>query len=143
MGDAGRPPGVPDARSESRSKGGLREVFPTPLKFMVYGVVFLVGYLLALMYSGWEQQRFVESWVHRNRVRIAASPGASGPAGPSRTATWRRSTGPLEIGAKPDPAGGFYFAEIRPQLPRGPAGFGHQGTVRQYVRRGRTCSAAS
>ena len=37
-------------------------------QWMIYVGIFLAGYLLATMYSGWERQRFVESWVDNNKV---------------------------------------------------------------------------
>jgi hypothetical protein len=37
---------------------------------MIYGCIFLLGYLLATMYSGWQRQRFVEAWVNNNRVEF-------------------------------------------------------------------------
>ena len=37
-------------------------------RLLIYGGVFLVGYLLATLYSGWERQRFVESMLASNGV---------------------------------------------------------------------------
>ena len=50
------PPGEPGA------------LLPPPGRLMIYGGVFLVGYLLATVASGWERQRFVESVVASNGV---------------------------------------------------------------------------
>ena len=43
-------------------------LLPPPGRLMIYGGVFLVGYLLATVASAWERQRFVESVVASNAV---------------------------------------------------------------------------
>jgi proteasome lid subunit RPN8/RPN11 len=43
-----------------------RAVIPPPGRMIVYGLVFLVGYMLANILSAWEHQRFVESVLASN-----------------------------------------------------------------------------
>jgi proteasome lid subunit RPN8/RPN11 len=47
---------------------GADDLLPPPGRLMIYGCVFLVGYLLATWVAGWERQRFVESEVASNGV---------------------------------------------------------------------------
>ena len=70
----GQVSGSPARTPENVRKGG-RRIDPAPLQLMIYGGVFLVGYLLALLFSGWERQRFVESWVQQASGRIPAPSG--------------------------------------------------------------------
>jgi hypothetical protein len=63
----GWPPAGSTAQStaaEPRSQS--RDVFPPPSRMIIYGLVFLVGYMLANILSAWEHQRFVESVLASN-----------------------------------------------------------------------------
>jgi proteasome lid subunit RPN8/RPN11 len=52
----GGPQGVPDS------------LLPPPGRLIIYGCTFLVGYLLATLWSAWERQRFVEAELTGNFV---------------------------------------------------------------------------
>jgi proteasome lid subunit RPN8/RPN11 len=62
--------GGPAQGRAARARGDSGDLLPPLGQFMIYGGVFLVGYLLATMYSGWERQRFIESWVESNKVEF-------------------------------------------------------------------------
>jgi len=44
----------------------LGDLLPPPGRLIIYGVVFLTGYLLANIFSAWDHQRFVESELASN-----------------------------------------------------------------------------
>ncbi len=90
-------------------------MLPSPLQLMIYGGVFLVGYLLALLYSGWERQRFIESWVDRNRVEFLLRLGLSDQL--DRLVRDLASVaGPLEMARSKTQPADSAFEEIRAQL---------------------------
>jgi proteasome lid subunit RPN8/RPN11 len=73
-GGAGRP-GATDARAgtgmgatHANPQAPPEGLLPPPGRLIMYGGVFLAGYLLAATYSAWERQRFVESEVASNGV---------------------------------------------------------------------------
>src|SRR5262245_24242054 len=50
------------------SRGAPDALLPPPGRLIMYGGVFLLGYLLATAYSSWERQRYIEAEVARNGV---------------------------------------------------------------------------
>ncbi|MGP0069883.1 MAG: Mov34/MPN/PAD-1 family protein [Isosphaeraceae bacterium] len=54
----------------TRSRRDPGDLLPPLGPLMIYVGVFLAGFLLATFYSGWERQRFVESWVDHNKVEF-------------------------------------------------------------------------
>ncbi len=104
---------------------------------MIYGGVFLVGYLLANMYSGWERQRFVESWVDSNKVESLLRVGLAD----ELDRLYRdlaAVAGPLRCRAVQGPAGRFRVrGDSRSTDRRRPENRDDPGPVRQYGRRRR------
>jgi len=66
---------VPAQGSEPRAP--LTDLLPRPGRLIIYGCVFLVGWLLANILSAWEHQRFVESVLASNGVVSALRLGLS------------------------------------------------------------------
>jgi proteasome lid subunit RPN8/RPN11 len=66
----GAGPGGPVRDRETQSRGDSGALLPPAGQLMIYGGVFLVGYLLATLYSSWERQRFVADWVESNKVEF-------------------------------------------------------------------------
>ncbi len=64
---AGRPPGLPQGVPKSAAPPGTHgELFPGRWRWIAYGLVFILGYLLASILSAWEHQRFVEQVLASN-----------------------------------------------------------------------------
>ena len=63
---AGRPGAARRPRGERPSTPSCRDLLPPPARLIIYGGVFLLGYLLANIVSAWERQRFVESVLASN-----------------------------------------------------------------------------
>lgn len=49
-------------------QGTTDALLPPPGRLMIYGGVFLLGYMLSMIISGWERQRFAEAEVASNGV---------------------------------------------------------------------------
>jgi proteasome lid subunit RPN8/RPN11 len=63
----GRPPAGSTAQSTAAdTRPQSRDVLPPPGRMIIYGLVFLLGYMLANILSAWEHQRFVESVLASN-----------------------------------------------------------------------------
>ena len=112
----GEPAGPGTARARGPDPHGDPGDWLPPMgQLVIYAAVFLAGYLLATLYSGWERQRFVESMLANNGVASLLRLGLSdqldrlqrdlaGVAGPLRSAQ-----------ARSDQAESA-FGEIRAQL---------------------------
>lgn len=113
---AGRPPGLPEAPSRAAdSPGTLREVFPPPGRLIVYGLVFILGYLLANILSAWEHERFVQSVLSSNGFAAVLRLGLADELDRLH-GDLAAMVRPLEtFGAKPDKPE-EQLAEIRSQL---------------------------
>jgi proteasome lid subunit RPN8/RPN11 len=58
--------GNPAAVREPDPRKGAGDLLPSPLRLIIYGCVFLLGYLVANILTAWEHQRFVESVLASN-----------------------------------------------------------------------------
>jgi proteasome lid subunit RPN8/RPN11 len=108
-------PGGPGQKRGARAPENAGDLLPPLGQFMIYGCVFLVGYLLATMYSGWERQRFVESWVDNNRVEFILRVGLAD----ELDRLYRdvaSVAGPLNAAQSKAPQADPAFEEIRAQL---------------------------
>ncbi len=137
----GQVSGKPARSSEIRPKGGPGELLPTPLQLMIYAGVFLGGYLLAVVFSGWERQRFIESWVDRNRVEFLLRLGLTDQL--DRLVRDLSSfTGLVEAARSKTQPADSSFGEIRDQLARAvqrvsdiKAQFGNTSAEEELLRR--------
>jgi len=107
--------GTPGQGRASDPPLGLGDLLPPPGRLIIYGVVFLTGYLLANIFSAWEHQRFVESELASNGFMAILRLGLSDELDRLRgdlTAIVRPLEAIQSKAGKPDES----FAEIRAQL---------------------------
>jgi proteasome lid subunit RPN8/RPN11 len=99
----------------SDPRGDPGDGLPPWGRLMIHGGVFLVGYLLATLYSGWERQRFVESTLASNGVASLLRLGLS-----DQLDRLQRDlaavAGPLNAAQAKTPQADSAFGEIRAQL---------------------------
>ena len=125
------------APAAAADAGAPDALLPPPGRLIMYGGVFLVGYLLAMIVSAWERQRFVEAVLASNGVVGAAPPGPRRRARPAparpggRRGAARGGAG--EVQARRTGRSATSGAARR----RVAAGRDHQGAVRQHAGRGR------
>jgi proteasome lid subunit RPN8/RPN11 len=67
-GAAGSPPGAAGGTRADENRGASDDLLPPTGRLMMYCGVFLAGFLLAMAYSSWERQRFVEAELAHNSV---------------------------------------------------------------------------
>lgn len=61
-------PGPPAGMTSGRPEAVADALLPPPGRLIMYVGIFLVGYLLATVYSSWERQRYIEAEVASNGV---------------------------------------------------------------------------
>ncbi len=125
----------------SAAQGRPDDPLPPMGRLLIYGGVFLVGYLLATLYSGWERQRFVESMLASNGVASLLRLGLS-----DQLDRLQRDLvgvgGPLDAAQAKAQQADSAFGEIRDQL-RGASRriedikvrYGNTATEDEYLRR--------